>query len=156
MKSKKILFTTSGILKIVLGAGVVLIFGLLLALSGILKSSFLENYSLIEQLVDELVLQDSSYAYLQTLDKIEVINYVMKPVMIFSGVLLVIGISTIVFGIFNVIFNKTYDEMLRYKKANKFLFVILEFLFSLGLVTSILSTIGVFLKEKDGKELKND
>ena len=156
MKAKKTLFTTSGILKIVLGAGVVLIFGWILALSGILKASFLENYSLIEQLVNELVIQDPSYAYLQTLDKVEVINYVMKPVMILSGVLLVIGISTIVFGIFNIIFNKTYDEMLRYKKTNKFLFVIFEFLFSLGLVTSILSTIGVFLREKDEKEPKND
>ena len=46
--------------------------------------------------------------------------------------------------------------MLRYKKTNKFLFVIFEFLFSLGLVTSILSTIGVFLREKDEKEPKND
>ena len=80
----------------------------------------------------------------------------MKPVMILSGVLLVIGISTIVFGIFNIIFNKTYDEMLRYKKTNKFLFVIFEFLFSFGLVTSSLSTIGVFLREKDEKEPKND
>lgn len=149
MKSRVILFKTSGILKIILASCVFGLFLLVLLLSGVIKNFYLENFSLIDAIVTEAVQQDPSQAFLQTMENAEVVDYIMKPVMQISIFLMFYGIIGIGFGVLNLIFAKKYKDWIENQKSKKVLFVVFQFVFAIGIVTNILSTIAVFLKDKN-------
>ena len=101
MKAKKILFTTSGILKLVASGFLVLVFGLSLLLGNVLKEAFLADFSMIEEIINEIVALDPSFAYLQEMTQAEVVDFIMTPVSVICVFLFIMGVCGVVFGIFN-------------------------------------------------------
>lgn len=147
MKAKKILFTTSGILKLVASGFMILVFGLSLLLGNVLKEAFLADFSMIEEIINELVALDPAFAYLQEMTQAEVVDFIMSPVSAICVFLLIMGICGVVFGIFNLIFAKKYNEMLAGKTGSKVLFMIFNLLFYWGLATNVLTIVALFLKD---------
>lgn len=148
MKAKKVLFTTSGVLRLVACGCLILLFGLILLLGNTIKQAFLNDYSYIEGILQELVAEDPSYEYLLSAPHEEVINMIMQPIIYFSIFMLISSCVGIVFGVFNLIFAKKYDNILKCNTRNKVIFIVFEWIFGLGLASNILSTIAVFLKDK--------
>lgn len=147
MKAKKILFTTSGILKLVASGFLVLVFGLSLLLGNVLKEAFLADFSMIEEIINELVALDPAFAYLQEMTQAEVVDFIMTPVSVICVFLFIMGVCGVVFGIFNLIFAKKYNEMLAGKTGSKVLFMIFNLLFYWGLATNVLTIVALFLKD---------
>ena len=147
MKAKKILFTTSGILKIVVSGFMILVFGLALLLGNALKEAFLANYAMIEEIINELVALDPSFAYLQEMTQAEMVDFIMSPVSAICVFFLIMGLCGVVFGIFNLIFAKKYNEMLAGRTGRKVLFMIFNLLFYWGLATNVLTIVALFLKD---------
>ena len=154
MKSKVILFKTSGILKIVLAGTIFLLFLLVLLLSGVLKNFYLDNYTLVEEMVAETVRNDPSQAFLQTTEDAEVVDYIMKPVIQLALFFVFYGLIGIGFGVLNLVFTRKYDDLIGDKTSKKVWFVVMQFLFAVGIITNILSTVAVFVKDK--KKLNED
>ena len=154
MKSRVILFKTSGILKIVLAGAIFLLFLLVLLLSGVLKNFYLDNYTLVEEMVAETVQNDPSQAFLQTMENAEVVDYIMKPVIQLALFLVFYGLIGIGFGVLNLVFTRKYDDLIGDKTSKKVWFVVMQFLFAVGIITNILSTVAVFVKDK--KKLNED
>lgn len=155
MKAKKILFTTSGILKLVVSGFLILVFGLALLLGNALKASFLADYSLIESFINELVAMDPSLAYIQEMTQAEIVDMIMSPVTFIFLTLFIMGICGVVFGIFNLIFAKKYNEMLLGKTGKKVIFMIFNLLFYWGLATNILTIVALFLKDSLNTTISN-
>lgn len=147
MKAKKILFTTSGILKLVVSGFMILVFGLALLLGNALKESFLADYSMIEEVINELVALDPSFAYLQEISSAEVVEFIMSIVSGICVFSLFMGLCGVVFGIFNLIFAKKYNDMLAGRTGRKVLFMIFNLLFYWGLATNVLTIVALFLKD---------
>ena len=147
MKAKKILFTTSGILKLVASGFLVLVFGLSLLLGNVLKEAFLADFSMIEEIINEIVALDPSFAYLQEMTQAEVVDFIMTPGSVICVFLFIMGVCGVVFGIFNLIFAKKYNEMLAGKTGSKVLFMIFNLLFYWGLATNVLTIVALFLKD---------
>lgn len=147
MKAKKILFTTSGILKLVVSGFMILVFGLALLLGNALKELFLADYTIIEEIINELVALDPSFAYLQEITQAEVVEYIMSMVSAIYIFLLIMGLCGVVFGIFNLIFAKKYNDMLAGRTGRKVLFMIFNLLFYWGLATNVLTIVALFLKD---------
>ena len=154
MKSRVILFKTSGILKIVLAGAIFLLFLLVLLLSGVLKNFYLDNYTLVEELVAETVQNDPSQAFLQTMENAEVVDYIMKPVMQLALFFVFYGLIGVGFGVLNLVFTRKYDNLIGDRTSKKVWFVVMQFIFAVGIITNILSTVAVFLKDK--KKLNED
>lgn len=152
MKAKKILFTISGILKLVAGGFLILVFGLALLLSNTLKEVLLSDFSVIQSVIDEMIALDPSFTYLQEMTSAEIVEFIMTPVNAICIFLLVMGICGVVFGIFNLIFAKKYNEMLAGKTGKKVLFMILNLLFYWGLATNVLTIVALFLKDSPKTE----
>lgn len=150
MKTKRALFTTAGIIKLVISALIILIFGLSLLLTGFIKESFLNNYETVQEMVDQLIASDSSYAYLQELEHAQVIDIIMEPVISLCVALVVMGVSGIVFGIFNLIFAGKYNEIFLGSKRNKTIYTVCLLILNWGIVTNVLSLVGVWLKDEKG------
>lgn len=150
MKTKRALFTTAGIIKLVISALIILIFGLSLLLTGFIKESFLNNYETVQEMVDQLIASDSSYAYLQELEHAQVIDIIMEPVISLCVALVVMGVSGIVFGIFNLIFAGKYNEMFLGSKRNKIIYTVCLLILNWGIVTNVLSLVGVWVKDEKG------
>ena len=69
---------------------------------------------------------------------------------IVSGIcvfMLFMGLCGVVFGIFNLIFAKKYNEMLAGRTGRKVLFMIFNLLFYWGLATNVLTIVALFLKD---------
>lgn len=147
MKTKKILFKISGILKIVAGSCIILLFLLLLALCSPLKTIMLEAGDSLETLINELVATSSEYEYLQSVSHEEMAMFLIDILRVFSIIMIICGGVAIALGIFNLIFAKKYNEMLRGRKAIKIVFVILSFVLYFGIITNVLTTIAMFLKD---------
>lgn len=148
MKTKKILFTTSGILKIIISAFGVLIFALVLLLSGMLKETLLSDVEALNEMMNELVAIDSSYAYILEMSSEEFVNYIMNMLNTLSIFVLLMCISGIVLGIFNLVFAKKYDTMLAHHKGKKIIFMIVNLICYWGVVTNVLTIIALWLKDE--------
>lgn len=155
MKTKKILFNISGTLKCVASSFLILLFGMILLLNGIIKKAFVSNSEFIQQLIDEMVAIDGSMAYLYDMSAEEIVDIVMQPVIALSIALIVMSIFGIILGIFNFIFAKKYDTMLENKTRMKILFTILSFLFYWGLISNVLTVIALFTKDINSKNENN-
>lgn len=148
MKTKKVLFTTSGIIKLVASGIVLLIFGLALLLTGVIKKGFLENYDDLLNMINELVAQDSQYAYLLELDKVALVDEIMTPVTLICVFFIFMSLTGITFGVFNLVFANKYQTMLMNKTGKKVIYLVCMLLFNWRLVTNILTIIALFLKDK--------
>lgn len=148
MKTKKVLFTTSGIIKLVASGIVLLIFGLALLLTGVIKKGFLENYDELLNMINELVAEDSQYAYLLELDKVALVDEIMTPVTLICVFFIFMSLTGITFGVFNLVFANKYQTMLMNKTGKKVIYLICMLLFNWGIVTNILTIIALFLKDK--------
>lgn len=148
MKTKKVLFTTSGIIKLVASGIVLLIFGLAILLTGVIKKGFLENYDELLNMITELVAEDSQYAYLLELDKVALVDEIMTPITLICVFFIFMSLTGITFGVFNLVFANKYQTMLMNKTGKKVTYLVCLLLFNWGIVTNILTIIALFLKDK--------
>lgn len=151
MKAKKILFTSSGILKLVFCGFVLLVVIAVFLLSGFIKESFLADTAGLQEIIDELVSIDSSYAYLSEYSAEQCVDFIFEFVNIFCILSLIYSLCGIVWGIFNLIFAKKYDTMIRDRLGRKITFTILSVLLAPELVTMTLTIIAIWLKESSAK-----
>lgn len=151
MKAKKILFTSSGILKLIFCGFVLLVVIAILLLSGIIKESFLADTAGLQEIIDELISIDSSYAYLSEYSAEQCVDFIFEFVDVFCILSLIYSLCGIVWGIFNLIFAKKYDTMIRGRLGRKIAFTILSVLLALEIVTTTLTIIAIWLKESSAK-----
>ena len=152
MKSKRILFKISGIIKCVVGGGVLFLFGIMLLISGIFKKSLLDDLTMINSLFEEMKAIDPT-SELLTLSPEELVNYVMNMINVFSIVMIVFSLATITLGIFSLLFARNYDLWLRHRLGAKILYSVLDCLFSLGLIAKVLALVAMYIKDKPLEEV---
>lgn len=148
MKAKKILFLIAGILKIVVSSVILLFSILFLCLGQIFRTVLKTSYSLVEQVVKELVATDAQYAYLESYTQDEAIEFVMKYVNIIAIMAILVGLVWLALGIINVLL---YKRPQRLTKKLGIVFVIFTWLLTFINISNILTTIAVFLREKRQK-----
>ena len=147
MKSKRILFKISGIIKCVVGGGVLFLFGVMLLISGIFKKTLLEDLTMINSALEELKAIDPT-SELLTLTPEQFVDYMMNVINIFSIVMIVFSLATITLGIFSLLFVRNYDLWLRHRLGAKILYSVLDCLFSLGLIAKVLAIVAMYIKDK--------
>lgn len=152
MKSKRILFKISGIIKCVVGGGVLFLFGIMLLISGIFKKALLEDLTLINSLIEDMKAIDPS-SELLALSPEELVEYVMNMINAFSVVMIIFSLATITLGIFSLLFVRNYDLWLRHRLGAKILYSVLDCLFSLGLIAKTLAIVAMYIKDKSLEEV---
>lgn len=153
MKTKKILFTTAGVFKCVVGGCVLGFFLLMLLLTGVIKDTLLQNTELFEELLEGAISGDSSMAFLQDMTNSEIADYLMKTVNGFALFMVFLGATSLTLGIFTCIFAKKYEFMLKCKTKRKVIFTILDYIFYIGLIANILTTVAMFIKDKPTEDI---
>ncbi len=151
MKAKKILFTSSGILKLVFCGFVLLVIVAIFLLSGFIKESFLADTAGLQEIIDELISIDSSYSYLSEYSAEQCVDFIFEFVNVFCIMSLIYALCGIVWGIFNLVFAKKYDTMIRDRLGRKITFTILSVLLAPELVTMTLTIIAIWLKDGSAK-----
>ena len=152
MKSKRILFKISGIIKCVVGGGVFVLFGIILLISGLFKKALLEDLTLINSLIEDMKAIDPS-SELLALSPEELVEYVMNMINAFSVVMIIFSLATITLGIFSLLFVRNYDLWLRHRLGAKILYSVLDCLFSLGLIAKVLAIVAMYIKDKPLDEI---
>lgn len=152
MKSKRILFKISGIIKCVVGGGVFVLFGIILLISGLFKKALLEDLTLINSLIEDMRAIDPS-SELLALSPEELVEYVMNMINAFSVVMIIFSLATITLGIFSLLFVRNYDLWLRHRLGAKILYSVLDCLFSLGLIAKVLAIVAMYIKDKPLDEI---
>lgn len=153
MQTKRILFKTSGIFKIIVGACVFGLFALILLLSGVLKDMFMEDTEMLNSMVNEIVRDDPEYTFLLSYETEELVNYLFGALYGVVIFMTISGLASIGNGIFTLIIAKKYDIWLRGNLKNKILFTIFDYILYVGLVFNILTTIATFIKDKPLDEI---
>lgn len=156
LKAKRILFMSSGILKCVISGLMVLLFGLALLLLGMLREGFLANTESIEILINELVAIEPKFEYLQSQSVAESVDFILGIVKIISVVLLIMGLVGIALGVFNLLFAKFYKSWLLCNTKRKVIFTILTWLLYWELVTNILTTVALYLRDRKKSNNKEE
>jgi hypothetical protein len=150
MKTRKVLYTLSGVFNCVIG-GLGCFLGLMFfAISKLVKNMFAETSGLLDGFVAELAKTSSDYEYLLDASKDEMIAFVMKIVYILSAVLIVLGLIWIAFGVFNCLLSTRHELVFGKRRALKIIFVVASWLLLTFNIANITTTIAVFLKDKDG------
>lgn len=145
MKAKKVLFTTSGVLKIVVSAISLLFFLLIILLCRVVVEAMVSNEETMAEFLASVGEMDTSNLSQMSVEEFQ--NYLISSLNSFCWIVIFMSISGIVLGIFNVIFAKKYDPMLMGKKGKKIIFTICSLIFYPGLITNILTIIALFLKD---------
>lgn len=148
MKTKKILFTTAGVIKCIVGGCVLGFFLLMLLLGGVLKDAMVQNGELFEKMIESMVSEDPSMAFLQDMTSSEVADYLMGTVNGFAAFMVIWGAATITLGVFTLIFAKKYDVLLKCRTKRKVIFTVLDYIFCIGLASKILVSVALFIKDK--------
>ena len=152
MKTRKFLYLSSGIINFLCGGFVALLGVLMLVLSSIIKQMFTESYELVDGFITELVATDASYSYLLDYSKEQAVDYVVRIVLIVCAVFIVWGALNILFGIFNIRLRNNHDVKFEGRPGKKILYVVLTWLVTgINLITSIATTVAVFLKVRGNK-----
>lgn len=146
MKAKKILFTTSGVLKIVVSSLTFIFFVLILLLSKTLIEQILTEDN-FEQFVNEMIAVDSEATFLQEMTLADVQEYFMSTLNTFCGIILFFSASGIAFGISNLVFAKKYDTLLKNRLGKKITFMIFSLILSPEIITNVLTIVALFLKD---------
>lgn len=153
MKAKNILFKVSGILKIVVGAGVLGLFLLILLLNGLLKEALLHDMQAVNEIVKSMVVDNPEKAFLLELADEELVAYLLGTVTPICIFMIVWGLTSIGIGVFTIILSKKYGEWLRNRLGRKIVFTIIDYVAYIGLISNILTTIAVFIKDKPIDEI---
>ncbi|MBQ7351750.1 MAG: hypothetical protein IJW59_02640 [Clostridia bacterium] len=154
MRAKKILFFIAGLVEAIIGALGILFGGLMLALKGLLKTAFNASYESVQEIINEIG-KEEKFSYLLTASKEECINFIIKYVQLFGFIFLVMGLIWAMFAVFNFLLTSvTKYNAFKDKKWLKIMFVIGIWVLMPMNVANILTTIAVFLKEKQGKQEK--
>ena len=155
MKLRNFLYISSGLITSICGA-VISFFSIIpLLLGGLVKTLFESSYELVEGFVTEMAKADSKYEYLLDYSKAEAIDYVVKVVRIVCLVFLIIGILNLVFGIINIRLRNSHDRVFAGKTWKKVVFVVFAWLINgLNLISSVATTVAVFLKVSNTQENK--
>lgn len=155
VKAKKILFKTSGIIKIVVSALALILFLLLIALSKTIIEQMLITEENFETMITEMLAVDPSATFLQDMDLAQFQNYMSSILNTFCAIAIFVSVAGIVLGIFNLIFAKKYDKFINGKLWKKVTFTVVSLIFYPGIVTNILTIIALFLKDNlDLKKLE--
>lgn len=144
MKAKKILFNLSGILKCIASAFAILLFGLVLLLGDAFKQAMLENPEYLDMITKEFSAIES-YA---GMTPNEILDFAFRIVKGFSVAMIFMGCAGITLAVFNFIFAKKYDSMLKNKTGNKVIFMVVSLLFYVGIASNVLTIIALFLKDE--------
>ena len=153
MQTKRILFKTSGIFKIIVGACVFGLFALILLLGGLLKDMLIEDTEMLNSVVNEIVRDDPEYTFLLAYEAEELVDYLFGTLYGIVTFMTLWGVASIGIGIFTLIVAKKYDIWFRGKLKNKILFTIFDYILYVGLVFNILTTIATFIKDKPRDEI---
>ena len=147
MKTKKTLFKISGILKIVVGAGVLALFLLMLLLNGVIKEVLIQDVSAVNELVESMILDDPEYKFLLELNTEEIVTYMLGTITPACIIMIVWGLASVALGIFTIVLGKKYDIWLRDRLGRKIAFTVIDYIGYIGLIANILATIAVFIKD---------
>ena len=153
MKTKKILFTTAGVFKCVVGGCIFALFLLVLLLSGLIKDVLVQDGELLQQMVQELVQEEAEMAFLLEYSNAEIADYLLGTVNIFAIVMIIVGLCAITLGVFTLIFAKKYNTMLQNRLKRKIIFTVLDYVFYIGLIANILTSVAIFTKDKSVDEI---
>lgn len=153
MNKRKLLYTIAGIFNCVIG-GIGAFFGLMiLFISKVAKNMFSSSTEIIDEFVNSLARESSKYEYLLNSSNEEIISFIMKIVYLFSLFLLICGIIWIVFGVFNLKLSSRHYSFWNKHPRLKLWFVIGTWVLMLFNVANILTTIAVYLKDKENPEI---
>ena len=152
MKTKKILLTTSGVLKCVVGGGVFLLFMLMLLLSGLLEQSLAESTETLDAFVQGVVQDDPELSFLLEYTPEQIAEYLMGMVNIISIIMVICSLTSITLGVFTLIFARKYEIILAGRLGRKIIFTVLDYIFYLGIIANVLTTVALFLRDKPIEE----
>jgi len=153
VKTRKILYILAGVFNCCVG-GLAILFSLFVfLLKGVVRTMFETSTDLLNELVVALVDADEKYAYLQSASTSEVVDFVMNIINMMCLVFILIGAIWVMFGVFNIMLNSRHDTLFGSKPKLRGWFVAGCWVF-MGLnVANIITTIAVFMKDKN-KETK--
>lgn len=151
MKAKKILFKTSGILKIVVSSLAFIFFVLIMLLSKVLIEQILTEET-FEQFVNEMIAIDPNDTFLQEITLVDLQEYLIGAVNTFCGVILFFSASGIAFGVTNLVLAKKYDTVLQNRLGRKITFMIFSLILSPEIITNTLTIVALFLKDSSPKD----
>ena len=154
MKTKRILFKTSGIFKCITGGAIFLFFMLGLLLIGSIKNMYIDNAELLNSLLDSLIVEDPEYKFLLEMSPEQIADYLFNSVYVICAVLAFLGLTSITSGVFTLIFIRTYNVWLRGRVGIKVLVTILDCLFYVGLIAKVLSIVAIYLKDTPLEEIE--
>ena len=126
----------------------ILLFGLMIALSGFLKSSMVESGAQLEELIKELVVIDSSYEYLLQSSYEEMASFLLGTVNAIAIFMVIMGIIGITLGVLDFILAKKYKEIMQGKLGKKIALTVVSFVFYWEFVSNIIRTVALFLKDE--------
>lgn len=147
MKTKKTLFKISGILKIVVGGGVLALFLLVLLLNGLIKDVLMQDMAALNEIVESMIIDNPEYEFLLELDTEELVTYLLGTVTPACVIMIICGLLSIALGIFTIILGKKYDMWLRNRLGRKIAFTIIDYIGYIGLLANIITTIATFIKD---------
>ena len=153
MKTKKILFKVSGILKIVVGVGTLGLFLLILLLNGLMKEALLHDITAVNEIVESMIMDNPEYEFLLDLNPEELVSYLLGTVTPICIFMIVWGLTSIGVGVFTIILSNKYDYWLRNRIGRKIVFTIIDYIAYIGLISNVLTTVAVFIKDKPIDEI---
>ena len=153
MKTKRVLFLISGVFNTILG-GISAFIGLLILMcNSVLKETFNTSYNMVESYIKALAEQDASYEYLLDVSKSEAIDFMMTLLIGVSIIFVLVGAVYITFGVLNLLLSKRDSTILKRKKHLGTVLVVFSWLIMWFNVFNILTTVAVYLKSKEDKNI---
>ena len=154
MKTKRILFKTSGILKCITGGAIFLFFVLGLCLLGTLKNFIVDNAESLNSLLDSIIAEDPEYKFLLDMSPEQIVDYLFGSVYVICAICTFFGLTSIASGVFTLIFVRKYNVWLRGRVGIKVLVTVLDCIFYVGLIAKVLSIVAIYLKDKPIEEIE--
>ena len=150
MKVKSVLFLISSILRIAVASIGIFLSSMMFVVQGVVTEVLLESSDIVTDFISSLISADPvGFAYLKDYTFEQSIEYMMNIMKIIFGIILVISVIWLVFGVINIMLSKKSKYGLEISKSRKIIFVILSWLFSGGFVSNVITTIALFLRGKD-------
>lgn len=146
---RKVLYLISGIFNsvvcgIIAGLGVIV-----LLMSGVIKKVFLEDKTIVDDYINQVVEQNSSYSYLLEYTQEQQVDYIMKSVYIMVILMFVIAVIYVLFAIINFKLRNGHDVCFGAKPWLRHVLVACSWGLMWLNVANITTTIAVYLKVKD-------
>ncbi len=153
MKARNVLLIIAGVLKTIV-ASLMLFFGLLsLVLSGLIRTMYEQSPDALHKSAKELAEADARYEYLLDYTDAQLVDFMMHVVMILCAVAIIWGLIILTIGIFNFLYVK-YSEIFLDGKKWKIIMIVVTWVFSPIVVSTILTTIALALGRR--KKINNN